>query len=180
MMFARQIVIGALAVGAAFNASAQSICRIFEYAELRDMKRERLEAMYCQYIEDMGTMIKIALDQMRNGNTLASHQSSAASERCAQEADRIENILESKFSTPKPVCRKSAPTVPKEAEAQPSPQFLPNAERLAKRYGCDAPMTTAKEVSRQREVYELNCASGKTEVVSCDGWGACRVITDLK
>ncbi len=85
---------------------AQSICRTFEYAELRDMRREKLEQLYCDYRSDMYSMLDVALIEMKAGHTISSQRAQADSSRCAGELERIERLLDSKFGAKAPQCPK--------------------------------------------------------------------------
>jgi hypothetical protein len=84
---------------------AQSICRVYEYAELRDMRREKLEQLYCDYRSDMQGMITVALADANAGHQAASRADQRAAERCAQEMERIERVLDSKFAAKAPKCQ---------------------------------------------------------------------------
>lgn len=86
--------------------AAQGVCRSYEYAELRDMKRERLEQLYCDYHSAMYSMLGVSLAEIKAGHTVASARADATSNRCAQELDRIERVLDSKFSAKPPQCPK--------------------------------------------------------------------------
>jgi hypothetical protein len=88
------------------TAHAQSICRVYEYAELRDMQREKLEAMSCEYLDSMYVMNKVALDEINAGHIVASQRASRDSNRCAQELERIDSAL-AQFKVKAPVCKKA-------------------------------------------------------------------------
>jgi hypothetical protein len=77
-----------------FPCHAQPICRPYEYAELKDMKPDQLVALYCQYNKAMNSMLDAALSNARAG--YSSQRDLATSNRCAQELNRIERILQSK------------------------------------------------------------------------------------
>ena len=91
------------------QAAAQSICRGYEYAELMDTPREQLQLMRCQYQADMASMLDAATVDMKAGRLGSSNSALSASNRCAQEADRVERILKTKFQVSDLSCKGAKP-----------------------------------------------------------------------
>lgn len=90
---------------------AQSICRIYEYAELKDMSQAKLLEMRCEYYSDMVETVNAALDNIKAGRTAASQRDQRDGNRCAQEMTRMENVLESKFGMKEfPKCARAQPS----------------------------------------------------------------------
>lgn len=85
------------------TASAQS-CRVYEYAELRDMRRDRLEQMFCDYGSDARALLASSLTEVRAGRLNASRISQGDANRCAQESERIERVLDNVHGAKRPQC----------------------------------------------------------------------------
>lgn len=92
-------------------AEAQSVCRVYEYAEMRDWSAEVLRERYCDYYRAMHRSLDIALLEGRAGRSGAANRATNDSSRCSQEMDRMKNILESKYRESRPTC--PAPDSPK-------------------------------------------------------------------
>lgn len=84
-------------------AQAQSICRIYEYAELKDMPAETLKTKYCDYDRAMSAMLTAAVKELQAGRSGSSQMAQSDAIRCSQEADRIARVLQSKNEA-KPIC----------------------------------------------------------------------------
>lgn len=84
-------------------AQGQSICRIYEYAELKDMPTETLKTKYCDYDRAMSAMLTAALKELQAGRSGSSQMAQSEAIRCSQEADRIARVLGTKNEA-KPIC----------------------------------------------------------------------------
>ena len=80
---------------------AQSMCRAYEYAELKDMPQEKLSEMYCHYKDGVRVMINLAVSEIESGRVGSSQRANHEAIRCSQEQGRIERLLPAK-----PVCAK--------------------------------------------------------------------------
>ena len=76
---------------------AQSICRSYEYAELKDMPRDGLAQLYCTYRSNMHAMMIASLSNAERGYMRASDRDLGDANRCAQELERIERVLSAQY-----------------------------------------------------------------------------------
>ena len=102
----RLLIVWAMLPCSSGTVSAQSICRIYEYAELKDMPRDKLINMFCEYDTRRRARIQTAANSVQRGNTGGAARDMDDANRCSQEQDRLEQILQSQHSTPKPLCAK--------------------------------------------------------------------------
>ena len=78
---------------------AQTICRAYEYAELKDMPQTKLSEMYCYYGQSIKVMLDLAIAEIKSGRVGSSQRAENEANRCSQEQDRVERLLSTK-----PVC----------------------------------------------------------------------------
>lgn len=79
-------------------APAQSFCRVYEYAELRDWSADQLKQTRCAYYKSMTDLIELALIEIKAGRSGSSQAAQNDAHRCTQEMDRMEKILLSKYN----------------------------------------------------------------------------------
>lgn len=92
----------------ASQAHAQSPCRIYEYAELKDMPKERLVEMSCEYYRIGTEMLSVALNERKSGRQVAAQRSEREMGICSQEMGRIDRILEAQHGIKAPTCKPAA------------------------------------------------------------------------
>ena len=86
-------------------AQGQAICRVYEYAELRDYSQDKLLAMRCQYYSNFALLTDSALSNLRAHRTGAAMRDQSDGSRCTQEMKRMDNILQTKYGmTDLPKC----------------------------------------------------------------------------
>ena len=102
----RLLIVSAMLFCSSQTVSAQSICRIYEYAELKDMPRDKLISMFCEYDARRRARIQTAANSVQRGDTGGASRDMDDANRCSREQGRMERILQSQHSTPKPLCAK--------------------------------------------------------------------------
>jgi hypothetical protein len=85
-------------------AQTQTTCRAYEYAELKDIPKQQLTKLYCEYYDSMVRLTDIAIAY--GTGTRGRSQALDSGLRCGEELERIERILRTQHTTPKPECKK--------------------------------------------------------------------------
>lgn len=102
----RTIAVAAMTLLASTSiAHAQSLCRIYEYAELKDMPKELLAEKSCEYYRISVQMIDAAIVEMKSGRQAAAQRSQREIAICSQEMERMDRLLESQHGLKPPVCK---------------------------------------------------------------------------
>ena len=98
-------------------APARAACEAYEYAELKDMRKDDLETMYCEYEADMITFSDKAATALRTHfantertgiieNTDDFRQYISMLRQCAHETQRILRIFSAQIPLKSPRCPK--------------------------------------------------------------------------